>query len=191
MNHADFPLHDRDSAPDAAAAFDSAQATFGMIPNLTRKMATSPALAQAYLELTGLFEGCSLSAQERGVILLTVSRFHGCDYCMAAHSMTGRMTGLPDAAIDALREDRPLADQRLEALRQFAKAMLEKRGWVDAADLSAFREAGFGEQQVLDLILGIGLKTLSNYTNHIAGTPVDEAFQNERWTAPDTPAKRA
>ncbi len=191
MNHADFPLHDRDSAPDAAAAFDRAQATFGMIPNLTRKMATSPALAQAYLELTGLFEGCSLSAPERGVILLTVSRFHGCDYCMAAHSMTGRMTGLPDAAVDALREDRPLADQRLEALRQFANAMLEKRGWVDAADLSAFRKAGFGEQQVLDLILGIGLKTLSNYTNHIAGTPVDEAFQNEHWTAPDTPAKRA
>jgi alkylhydroperoxidase family enzyme len=69
--------------------------------------------------------------------------------------------------------------------------MLEKRGWVECCDLSAFRDAGFGEQQVLDLILGIGLKTLSNYTNHIAGTPVDEAFQNERWTAPDTPAKRA
>jgi len=184
MNHADFPLHDRGSAPGAATAFDRAEAAFGMIPNLTRKMATSPALAQAYLELTGLFEGCSLSAQERSVVLLTVSRFHGCDYCMAAHSMTGRMTGLPDAAVDALREDRPLVDARLEALRQFVRAMLEKRGWVDPADTSAFRDAGYSEQHALDVILGIGLKTLSNYTNHIAGTPVDEAFAHERWTAP-------
>ena len=184
MNDADFPLHDRSSAPGAARAFDRAEAVFGMIPNLTRKMATSPALAQAYMELTGLFEGCSLSAQERSVVLLTVSRFHGCDYCMAAHSMTGRMTGLPDAAVDALREGRPLVDARLEALRRFVRAMLEKRGWVDPADTSAFQDAGYSEQHVLDVILGIGLKTLSNYTNHIAGTPVDEAFAHERWTAP-------
>ena len=184
MNDADFPLHDRASAPGAAAVFDRAEAVFGMIPNLTRKMATSPALAQAYLELTGLFEGCSLSAQERSVLLLTVSRFHGCDYCMAAHSMTGRMTGLPDAAVDALRDDQQLLDPRLEALRQFVQAMLEKRGWVDSEDIRVFQDAGFSEQQVLDVILGIGLKTLSNYTNHIAGTPVDDAFAHERWAAP-------
>ncbi|AHE98974.1 carboxymuconolactone decarboxylase family protein [Thioalkalivibrio paradoxus] len=191
MNHADFPLHDRDTAPDAAAAFDRAETIFGMVPNLTRKMATSPALAQGYLDLTSLFDRCSLSAQERGVVLLTVSRFHGCDYCMAAHSMTGRMTGLPDAEVDALREDRPLPDARLEALRRFVHAMLEGRGWVDASDLAAFRHAGFGEQQVLDVILGIGLKTLSNYTNHIAGTPVDTAFEHERWTAPGIAPRQA
>jgi AhpD family alkylhydroperoxidase len=133
MQHADFPLHDRDSAPDAAAAFDSAQSTFGMIPNLTRKMATSPALAQAYLDLTGLFEGCSLSAPERGVILLTVSRFHGCDYCMAAHSVTGRMTGLPDAEVDALREDRPLAD----AAPGGPAPVRRRRCWRSAAGSSA------------------------------------------------------
>jgi AhpD family alkylhydroperoxidase len=184
MSDADFPLHDRDSAPGAAPAFDRAEAAFGMIPNLTRKMATSPALAQAYMELTGLFEGCSLSAQERSVVLLTVSRFHGCDYCMAAHSMTGRMTGLPDAAVDALREDRPLEEERLETLRQFVQAMLKKRGGLDPADIRAFRNAGFSEQHLLDVILGIGLKTLSNYTNHIAGTPVDEAFAHERWAPP-------
>ena len=55
---------------------------------------------------------------------------------------------------------------------------------MDPADTSAFREAGYSEQHVLDVILGIGLKTLSNYTNHIAGTPVDEAFAHERWAAP-------
>ncbi len=189
MSH--FPLHDRQSAPLATPAFDRAEGLFGMVPNLTRKMATSPALAQAYLELTGLFEGCSLSPQERGVILLTVSRFHGCDYCMAAHSMTGRMTGLPDAAIDALRNDQALADTRLQALRQFVVAMLEKRGWVDPTDLEAFRAAGYNEQQVLDVILGIGLKTLSNYTNHVAQTPIDEAFAQETWTAPNPAARQA
>ena len=184
MTHTSFPLHDRQSAPDASGAFDRAEAIFGMVPNLTRKMSTSPQLAQAYLDLTDLFENSSLSPEERGVVLLTVSRFHGCDYCMAAHSMTGRMAGLPDSAVDAMRNDEALLDHRLEALRQFINTMLEKRGWVDASHLEAFLAAGFNEQQILDVILGIGLKTLSNYTNHIAQTPVDTAFENERWKAP-------
>ncbi|MFO8002916.1 carboxymuconolactone decarboxylase family protein [Thioalkalivibrio sp.] len=184
MTNTNFPLHDRNSAPDASAAFDRAEAIFGMVPNLTRKMSTSPQLAEAYLDLTDRFERCSLSPEERGVVLLTVSRFHSCDYCMAAHSMTGRMTDLPDAAVDALRNDEVLSDHRLEALRQFINVMLEKRGWVDASDLEAFLGAGFNEQQIMDVILGIGLKTLSNYTNHIAQTPVDTAFENERWKAP-------
>lgn len=188
MSLTQFPLHDRQSAPDATPAFDRAETVFGMVPNLTRKMATSPALAQAYLELTTLFEACSLSPQERGVVLLTVSRFHGCDYCMAAHSMTGRMTGLADTVVDALRQDQPIQDLRLQALRDFVIAMLHNRGWVKPDDLAAFQAAGFDEQQVLDVILGIGLKTLSNYTNHVARTPVDDAFAHERWTDPDRPS---
>ena len=122
------------------------------------------------------------------MVLLTVSRFHGCDYCMAAHSMTGRMTGLPDAVVDALREDRPIANAHLQALRDFVFAMLHKRGWVNPDDLAAFEAAGFDERQVLDVILGVGLKTLSNYTNHVAQTPVDGAFAHERWTSPENTA---
>lgn len=184
MNDSRFPLHDRSTAPDAAAAFDEAEQNLGMVPNLIRKMASAPALAEGYLALNRLLQQSSLTPVEQGVLLLTVSRFHECDYCMAAHSMTGRMTGVPDEVIAALREDRPIDDPKLEALRRFTRAMIEQRGWIDEATQSAFLEAGFTPQQMLEVILGIGLKTLSNYTNHIAGTPVDDAMAGERWTAP-------
>ncbi|WP_018948892.1 carboxymuconolactone decarboxylase family protein [Thioalkalivibrio sp. ALMg11] len=183
MSDEHFPLHDVTSAPDAKPAFDQAEQTFGMVPNLIRKMASAPALAEAYLSLNALLQKTSMSATEQSVLLLTVSRYHECDYCMAAHSMTGRMTGVPDDVIDALREDGPIGDPKLEALRQFTRAMIEQRGWVDEAAQQAFLDAGYTHPQMLEVILAIGLKTLSNYTNHIAGTPVDEPMAGERWTA--------
>ncbi|WP_019584391.1 carboxymuconolactone decarboxylase family protein [Thioalkalivibrio sp. ALE16] len=178
-----FPLHDAASAPEAQAVFDRAEQTFGMVPNLIRKMASAPALAEAYLALNDLLQKTSLSPTEQGVLLLTVSRYHECDYCMAAHSMTGRMTGVPDDIIAALREDRVIGDPKLEALRQFTRAMLEQRGWVDEPTQQAFLDAGHTPAQMLEVILAIGLKTLSNYTNHIAGTPVDAPMASERWSA--------
>ncbi|WP_017941902.1 MULTISPECIES: carboxymuconolactone decarboxylase family protein [unclassified Thioalkalivibrio] len=184
MSHEDFPLHDAASAPEAQRAFDQAQQIFGMVPNLIRKMASAPALAEAYLALNDLLQKTSLSPTEQGVLLLTVSRYHECDYCMAAHSMTGRMTGVPDDVIAALREDRPIEDPKLEALRQFTRAMIEQRGWVDEPTQQTFLNTGHTPAQMLEVILAIGLKTLSNYTNHIAGTPVDEPMAGERWTAP-------
>ncbi len=187
MSHDHFPLHDVASAPDARQAFDQAEQAFGMVPNLIRKMASAPPLAEGYLALNGLLQQTSFSPVEQGVLLLTVSRYHECDYCMAAHSMTGRMTGVPDAVIAALREDRPIDDPKLEALRRFTRAMIEHRGWVDEATQQAFLDAGYNPPQMLEVILAIAMKTLSNYTNHIAGTPVDEPMAGERWTAPESP----
>ncbi len=103
MNDERFPLHDAASAPEAQAVFDRAEQTFGMVPNLIRKMASAPGLAEVYLALNNLLQKTSLSPTEQDVLVLTVSRYHGCDYCMAAHSMTGRMTGVPDDVIAALR----------------------------------------------------------------------------------------
>lgn len=184
MNDERFPLHDAASAPEAQAVFDRAVQTFGLVPNLIRKMASAPALAEAYLALNDLLQKTSLSPTEQGVLLLTVSRYHECGYCMAAHSMTGRMTGVPDDVIAALREDRVIEDPKLEALRQFACALLEQRGWVDEPTQQAFLDTGHTPAQMLEVILAIGLKTLSNYTNHLAGTPVDEPMAGERWNAP-------
>lgn len=98
--------------------------------------------------------------------------------------MTGRMAGLPDAVVDALREDQPVPDQRLEALRQFVVAVLKHRGAVPNDELEAFRRAGFEEAAILDVILAVALKTLSNYTNHLAATPLDDVMQDEHWEAP-------
>ena len=79
----------------------------------------------------------------------------------------------------------PLPDAKLEALRQFTTLVVSKRGWVDAQDLQAFTVAGYAPAQAMDVLVGVALKTLSNYTNHIAATPLDAAFQHRAWATPN------
>lgn len=179
-----FPYHDTTSAPqDAVPALTEAERQFGMLPNLMRKMATAPALLKGYLALGELFEQTSFSPAEQQVVLLSVSRENRCDYCMGAHSVLADMAGVPKAVTDALRAGEPLPDPRLEALRRFTTAVVAARGWVDEAEVAAFQEAGYDAQQVLEVVLGVGMKTLSNYTNHIAGTELDAPFQHRAWQA--------
>lgn len=182
--HTDFPYHDIESAPEVAVpTLRQSQQRFGMLPNLMRKMATAPALAEAYLALGDLFEQTSLSPAEQQVVLLTVSRENRCEYCVGAHSVLADMAEVPTAVTDALRAGRSLPDAKLEALRRFTAAVVEARGWVGEAETAAFMEAGFTPQQILEVVLGIGMKTLSNYTNHIAGTELDQAFAHRAWNA--------
>jgi alkylhydroperoxidase family enzyme len=103
---------------------------------------------------------------------------------VAAHSTIAAMSDVPDEVVSAIREDRPIGDEKLETLRCFVHAVVKSRGWPDDADVQAFLDAGYGRQQVLEVVLGIAMKTMSNYTNHIAGIPLDEAFEAAKWTAP-------
>lgn len=182
-----FALLTRDSAPAAAKPLlDNAIAAYGAIPNLFAIMARSPALLSAYQSMDAAFATSSFTPIERQIILLTVSRLNGCRYCVAAHSTVAKMAGMPAEWLQALRAGATLPDAKAEALRRLAAVMVDKRGWASAADLAAFFAAGFDARAALDLVLGIGLKTLSNYVNHIAQTPLDAMFAAERWD--QTPA---
>ncbi|MGI9344522.1 MAG: carboxymuconolactone decarboxylase family protein [Gammaproteobacteria bacterium] len=182
-----FTVHSPDTAPDAARPLlEGAQKAFGgMIPNLYGVMAESPALLEAYQQLGAIFTRTSLEPAEQHIVWITVNFENDCHYCMAAHSAVAKHAGLPDADIDALRTGAPLDDPRHEALRQFATVMVRKRGWPDPADVESLMAAGYNNATILDVILGIGMKTLSNYTNHVADTPVDEAFAKFAWSEQD------
>lgn len=178
----DLTVHDKTSAPQASAeALAGAEKAFGFIPNLLGVFAESPAALKAYLTLGELFGSTSFSDTERQVILLAISRFNDCRYCVAAHSAIAGMQNVPADVVDAIRNDTPITDSRLEALRSFTTAIVDKRGWVTDEDLSAFIGAGYTRANVLEVILATSFKTLSNYTNHIAETPLDSAFAAQRW----------
>ncbi len=178
----EFNVHDSASAPEGGReALQRAKRAFGFTPNLIGVMAEAPALAHAYLDIGKSFAETSLTPKEQQVVLVAVSRENRCDYCVAAHSTVGASVGLSERDLSAIREGRPLPDAKLEALREFATTIIEKRGWVDDESLSAFLSAGFERRQVLEVILGVGMKTLSNYTNHIAHTPLDTVFEPRRW----------
>lgn len=180
----DFPLHSIESAPEPSQGFlTAAQKAYSFVPNLLAGMAEAPALLEGYMTLAGIFDKTSFTETERQIILMTNNRLNGCTYCMAAHTTISQMSGVPADVVTALRENTPIADAKLEALRQFAIVINETRGWPSHADVSAFLSAGYGQQNILEVILGTALKTLSNYTNHIAETPLDDAFKANAWSA--------
>ena len=185
----EFTLHTQDTAPEASKPLvANAQSAFGFLPNLLSGMAEAPALLEGYMTLAGIFNKANLSETERQIILMTNNRLNGCTYCMAAHTTISHGARVPADVIEALRKGSAIADPRLEALRLFAVAVNEKKGWVDQTDLDALFSAGYDRQTVLEVILGTSLKVMSNYTNHVARTPVDDAFQANAWSAQDSQA---
>lgn len=180
----DFATHTIDTAPDASKPFlQGAKNAYSFVPNLLGTMATAPALLEGYMTLAGIFDKTELSETERQIILMTNNRLNGCTYCMAAHTTISQMAKVPADVIDALRNNTPIADPKLEALRTFAAVVNETRGWPADAQVAAFLAAGYTRQTVLEVILGTSLKVMSNYTNHIADTPIDQAFAPNAWDA--------
>jgi uncharacterized peroxidase-related enzyme len=179
-----FDVHTPDTAPDGAAEIlVASKKAYGFVPNLHGVLAESPSMLKAYKTIGGIFDESSFSATERQLIILATSRYNECDYCMAAHTIVAGMQKVPAEVVEAIRGDRPIADARLEALRTFTTAVIEKRAWLAEEDIAAFLEAGYSKAQILEVILGISFKTLSNYTNHLANTPLDEAFESGAWSA--------
>lgn len=187
---ADFTIHDETNAPAAARPLlEGAKKTVGFVPNLYGAFAGSPALLEAYLNLAAIInEKSSFTATERQVVRLAASYENSCHYCMAAEAAVSQGAGVDAGVISALREGTPLADAKLEALRRFTVAMVRDRGFVSDADVQTFIEAGYSQEAVLDVVLIVGQKVLSNYTNHLVETPLDPAFAPLAWTKPTVAA---
>lgn len=181
MNNSPFSPIDMTAAPDdVKAKLADVQKRYGFLPNLYRVFALAPISLDAYLAVSDIFQRSTLSALERNVVLLTTSRANECRYCVAVHSTVGDMQKDPPEIIDAIREDRPLADAKLEALRQLTRALVDGRGHADR-EIHAFIAAGYRSSQVIEVLVGIMMKTLSNYTNHLASTPLDGVFERRAW----------
>ena len=180
-----FPLHDETTAPEAAQeALAATRKNFGMIPNLERVMAAAPPLLAGYSTLWDLFDETTLSPVERQVIYQTANFENECDYCVPWHTLLSHQSGMAAEDVEALRRGAELSDARLEALRRFARAMVQNRGNVSHADLESFLSAGYTEAQALEVVLGLAVKVMSNYTNSIAGTPLDGEVRKLAWEKP-------
>lgn len=183
MTH--FPLHSVGTAPAASMPLlEGARKAFGFVPNLQKVFATSPTILEGYMTLWSVFEKSSFSKVEQQVVYLTSNYENECHYCMAGHTGLATMAGVPSDVITALRDGKVIADPKLQALRAFTSKVVTRRGWVCDADVQAFIDAGYSQQAVLDVILGVAVKVMSNYTNHIASTPVDDVMKANAWTHP-------
>lgn len=169
--------------PQAKAVLEKAKAQVGFIPNMYAYMVNSPGLLETYLDGYARFrKGSGLTPAEQEVVFLTISRGNGCDYCMAAHSMIAdQMSKVPLQVTEAIRDGRKIPDRKLAALSTFTDTILTTRGLPLKADVQAFLGSGYEERHVLEIILAIAVKTLSNYSNHLFHTPLDEMFASREW----------
>lgn len=180
-----FTIHTIESAPaDSQGILKAAEQGMGFVPNMFGVFAESPAILEAYTTLSKLQTAkTAFSETERQVLFLSISAANNCEYCMAAHTAISKGNQVEGKVIDALRDNTTIADLKLEALRTFALAVVEKRGWAGPDALAAFLAAGYTQRHVLEVVLAIAFKTISNYTNHLVATPLDEAFQPVAWSA--------
>lgn len=178
----EFKLHTVETAPQTSKAFlENAQKQMGMVPGLYAVMAESPEILNAYGQLHQAFTNTSFDAEELTVVWQTINVEHECHYCVPAHTGIAHSMKVDPAITEALRNETALPTEKLQALHDFTLSMVRSRGNVSQAEMEAFFAAGYGHKQVLEVILGLSQKVISNYVNHVAHTPVDKVFEKFAW----------
>ncbi len=157
---------------------------FGFIPNMQRAMALSPIVLKSYLHSFDDFANTSFNPIEREVVLITTSFLNNCAYCVAGHSGLAKLAQMPPDILQALREGAALPDVKLQALHIFTKELVLKRGVVTIADQQALLNSGYERHHLLEVVIGISHKIISNYVNQMVQTPLDPAFKPNEWKYP-------
>ncbi|MBS0348488.1 MAG: carboxymuconolactone decarboxylase family protein [Proteobacteria bacterium] len=175
-------VHTPATAPEGSRAFiDTVITNNGFLPNLIGVLANAPAALETYLTVSGINARASLSLAEREVVQITAASVHGCDFCVAGHTAIAlKKAGLERDLVRALQERASTGNARFDALVAFTRAVILTRGNVGKGELADFQAAGFGEQQVLEVILGVSLATLCNFANNLAGTGINPELQAYR-----------
>src|SRR5271165_7181567 len=156
----------------AKELLDAVKSKLGLVPNMTRAMANSPAVLEGYLALSGALGKGSLSAKKREQIALAVGQANNCDYCLAAHSAIGKMVGLSaEQILDSRRGT--AVEPETDQLIRFARKLVDEQGRVSDADIADIRAAGFDDDAIAEVVAGVALNIFTNYFNHVAGTDID------------------
>lgn len=164
-------------APEAATGkakelLDAVKVNLGLVPNITRAMANSPAVLEGYLGLSGSLRKGSLSAKTREQIALAVAQANQCDYCLAAHSAIGKTVGLtPDQILDSRRGT--AIDPKTDAVIGFARKLVDERGVVSDTAVAKVRSAGLDDAAIAEVVANVALNIFTNYFNHVAETDID------------------
>ncbi|NGP77998.1 carboxymuconolactone decarboxylase family protein [Balneolaceae bacterium YR4-1] len=177
-----FTIYTTENAPEESKPLlDAAKDKFGFLPNLLGEFAESPALLEGYLQLNDIVGKTSFSEIEQQLAILAVSVENKCHYCTAVHStILKNQLNVDESVVESVRKEETLVNPKLNTLVSFVRKVVAERGFISENDLESFLEAGYTKQQALEVNLIVALKTISNYTNHLADTPLDEAFQPDK-----------
>jgi alkylhydroperoxidase family enzyme len=181
-----FTYHTKETAPaDSLPLIELSIKTHGFFPKMHQILAEAPLTYETYnTALDGLSKRSTLSPVEQEIIMLTASYENRGDYSMAGHTMRAKRKDAPADVITALRDGLPLTDAKLETLRTFVRSVLEKRGHIGDGELLKFLDAGYTKRQALEVLTGLAAKLISDFTNALAHTELDDAVKPLSWTHP-------
>lgn len=181
-----FADHTVETAPEAARrTLVATEKKFGYLPAAVARLAEAPQVLDGFLKLSAIFDTTSLDPVARETVIMTMATRNRCHVCVAMHTAALQRLDADPALVTALREDKPLPDERLQALRDFTLTALATTGEVPDDALAAFVAAGFTTRQALEVMLGIGAYTLSTFANRLTRAPLDEPMTPFAW-APAT-----
>ncbi|MBD5803831.1 Carboxymuconolactone decarboxylase family protein [Azoarcus sp. Aa7] len=166
------PLKISDADGQTAATLEAVKAKLGGVPNLLATLANSPAALQGYLQLSETLGAGQLTARQREIVALATAQENACGYCLSAHSLIGKATGLSEDDIRLARAG-TASTIRDAAIASFARQLVRERGRLDARAVSLARADGLSDALILEIIANVALNVLTNYTNHVAGTVID------------------
>lgn len=167
----------------AKLILNRAKSRIGYIPNIYGMMANSPSMLETYTVGDSAFRQESIfSNSEKEIIYLTISRENKCRYCVAVHStLADTVSNVPVEITEAIREDKKIPDRKYSSLIKFTQSMVTTHGQPSIDEVKDFRSAGYSERHILDIIHAIAIKTMSNYSNHLFNTPIDDMFKSREW----------
>jgi len=172
------------SQPSSQAVLDSIAERIGFVPELFKTLAQQPGVVEAFVGLDAAFTDTSLTPIERQTILLAAASVENCGrYCVAGHTLFGRSIGMQEQAIAAIRYEGTVEDERLAALETFVQQLIRARGHTSAEEVAAFIQAGFSREQILEVVMGVTLKTFSNYVDSTLQLRLDEQFEAAAWSS--------
>lgn len=167
------PINPETATPELQQTLSAVKTKMGgKLPNLVTTLAQSPAALGGYLGLGNSVQNGILSPQLREQIALVVAQANGCDYCLSAHSLLGKMRGLDEQDVLQARQGQADDPKQYAALR-FALTVIEQRGRITDEDLQAVRDAGYSEAEIVEITVNVAYNILTNYLNNVADTEID------------------
>ena len=164
----DFTFYTKETASDKAKPIlEEIQKGFGFVPNIFAYMAEAPTTLEAYLSLNEIIERTSFTPEQQQIALLAASVENNCDFCTVAHRAVGKMKKVNQQTLDALNNKSQIDNTQEAALAKFTQTVVKERGQLSEDTLTEFLSAGFTKQQILEVMIIVSIKTLSNYINHL------------------------
>jgi len=177
-----YPVHTIESAPEGSKpALAGLRQAFGLIPNLAATMANSPPLVNSFVSAFGQFAAGTFTGAERQILLLSNAVANSCAWAVVFHSTMALKEGADPDDVAAVRRGELPDEPRLAELSRLTRTLIDKRGHLGTADAEKFLAAGYERAQLLEVVTGVAISTLANYTGNIADPPLEAPFQAQAW----------